>query len=315
MPRVRMGKTAEAESSFRAGKILDFPFKLCEIIPTGKDQEQGYLPLLFAQLPREGTIPFDVYLKVKHKDSLQPRFIPCCSRGQVFPEEWRRKLQQLRISSIYFAAADAPAAVGYLEGRLEETLESPHRHNLEKAILTYDVAQLWARNFFASPQGRADEQLALSLKFIDSFLHLVRQEKSNLGFVFEIRRHDLNLYTHCLNVCLLGLAFLSYLCWDEDKARAFGLGAMLHDIGLTETSPEVLKKKAPLTPEEREHIARHPTRGFQVLKSFGSIGYDSLTMVLQHHENCDGSCYPEKLRLLPSIPGPGSCASWTLMRP
>ena len=297
MPRVRMGKTAEAESSFRTGKILDFPFKLCEIIPTGKDQEQGYLPLLFAQLPREGTIPFDVYLKVKHKDSLQPRFIPCCPRGQVFPEEWRRKLQQLRISSIYFAAADAPAAVGYLEGRLEETLESPHRHNLEKAILTYDVAQLWARNFFASPQGRADEQLALSLKFIDSFLHLVRQEKSYLGFVFEIRRHDLNLYTHCLNVCLLGLAFLSYLCWDEDKARAFGLGAMLHDIGLTETSPEVLKKKAPLTPEEREHIARHPTRGFQVLKSFGSIGYDSLTMVLQHHENGDGSGYPEKLRL------------------
>jgi len=281
-----------------SGSILDFPFRLSEIIITsGADQEYGYAPLPFDQLPGEGEAPFDIYLKVKLKDALQPRFILCCSRGQAFPREWRQKLQQMRLSSIYFPAADVEAVLGYLQRRLEETLESSHRGNLEKAIVTYDVLQVWTRNFFASSQGRADAQLDLSLQCIDGVLHLVRQEKANLGFVFDIRRYDRDRYTHSLNVCLLGLAFVSYLRWDLDRARAFGLGALLHDIGLTEIPAEILNKKVPLTEEERELIEKHPAHGFRLLKNFGSISHDSLMMVLQHHENGDGSGYPQKLHL------------------
>jgi HD-GYP domain-containing protein (c-di-GMP phosphodiesterase class II) len=280
------------------GKIPEFPFSLSEIITIpGEDQEQGYAPLPFEQLPGEEEAPFDIYIKVKLKDAPQPRFILCCPRGQTFPPEWRQKLQQARISSIYFPAADVGTVLKYLQRRLEEALESPHRSNLEKAILTYDMLQVWSRDFFASPQGRADEQLDLSLRCVDGLLHLVLQEKSSLGFVFEIRRHDRDRYTHSLNVCLLGLTFVSYLRWNPEKARAFGLGALLHDIGLTELPSEVLRKKAPLTDDERELVERHPTRGLRLLKHFGSIGHDSLMMVLQHHENGDGSGYPQKLHL------------------
>ncbi|MFZ5451839.1 MAG: HD-GYP domain-containing protein [Thermodesulfobacteriota bacterium] len=274
------------------------PFRLSEIFTTsGEDHPQGFAPLPLKQLPAAGEAPFAIYLKAKLKKNLQPRFILCCPRGHVILPELRQKLQQSRISNVYFSAGEVDAVLKYLERCLEETLESPHRSNLEKALLSYEVLQIWTKNFFASSQTRRDEQLALSLKCIDGLLHLLLQEKINLGFILDIRRYDYDRYHHSLNVCLLCLAFVSYLRWDPDKTRAFGLGALLHDIGFTEVPLEVSKKKGPLTREERELIQMHPTHGFRLLKNFGSIGHDSLMMVAQHHENGDGSGYPNNLPL------------------
>jgi HD-GYP domain-containing protein (c-di-GMP phosphodiesterase class II) len=287
----RVGRTAALPQDYVS-------FRISEIFTAiGEEHEQGFAPLPLEQLPGEGAAPFDIYLKTKLKNTLQPRFILCCPRGQVFLPEWRQKLQQMRISNIYFPAADVDAVLSYLQGRLEETLESPHRTNLEKVLLNYDVLQVWTRDFFAFSQTRRDEQIDLSLKSIDALLHLVRQDKINLGFIFDIRRYDRNRYTHSLNVCMLCLAFASYLGWDADKARGFGLGALLHDIGFTKVPPEVSQKKGLLTREERELVETHPTHGFRILKNFGSIGHDSLMMVAQHHENGDGSGYPHKLPL------------------
>lgn len=282
----------------KSSEILELDLKPSEIFTApGEDQDQGYMPLSLERLPADSAIPFDIYLKVRLKDSLKPRIIPCSSRGEVFPAEWRRKLRQLRISSIYFAAADIDKVMRYLDRRMEETLESPHRSNLEKAIVTHDALQVWTRNFFTSAPAKMTEQLKRSMKCIDSLLDLVRREESNLKFIFDIRRHDTDIYTHCLNVCTLGMAFVSFLHWSPEKAKGFGLGALLHDIGLTGVPSEVLKKKDPLTRHERERIERHPSQGFKLLKNSFMIWPDSLMMVLQHHENGDGSGYPQGLPL------------------
>jgi HD-GYP domain-containing protein (c-di-GMP phosphodiesterase class II) len=291
-------KTKGKSGSGATSGVLDFPFSLSEIAATAEeDQALGYAPLPFGQLPEESAAPFDIYLKIKLKGAPETRFILCCPQGQVFPPEWRQKLQQVKISSVYFPVAEVNAVLGHLERRLEEDLESPRRSVLEQAILNYEVLEVWTRNFFSSTQDRAAEELNLSLKCIDGLLHLLGQEKVHRGFIFDIRRHDRDRYTHSLNVCLLGLAFVSHLHWHLDKARAFGLGALLHDIGLTQVPAAVLKKKGALTAEERELVEKHPSRGYRILKNFGGISNDALTMVLQHHENGDGSGYPQKLQL------------------
>lgn len=273
-------------------------FRLSEVFTvSGDDREQGFAPLPMEHLPAGEEAPFDLYLKARLKKTSRSRFILCCPRGQAVLPELLQKLRQMHIANVYFPVADVDAVLKYLERRLQESLESPQQTNLEKALLNYEVLQVWTRNFFASSQGRRDEQLALCLKCIDGLLHLLLQEKINLGFIFDIRRYDYDRYTHSLNVCLLCLAFASFLRWDPDKTRTFGLGALLHDIGFTEVPPEVSKKEGPLNREEREVIQMHPTHGFRLLRNFGSIGHDSLMMVAQHHENGDGSGYPNNLPL------------------
>jgi HD-GYP domain-containing protein (c-di-GMP phosphodiesterase class II) len=296
----RKGRAASSSKSEgqTPSKLLDFPFKPSEISATaGSDQEQGYVPFSLEHVPRKIAAPFDIFLKAVLKDASHPSFLLCCPRGQVFPKEWILKLQQIRIANLYFAAADMEAVLAYLQSRLDRIVESTASNNLEKAVLTYEVLQVWIRKFFSSPQVQNEADVAASLKFVGGLLDLVRREKANLGFIFDIRRHDNDLYTHCLNACLLGLAFVTYLGWSPEQCLAFGLGALVHDIGLVDTPRDVLRKKTPLTEEEREQIERHPNRGYKTLKNFGNISADALMMVLQHHENGDGSGYPQELQL------------------
>ena len=68
--------------------------------------------------------------------------------------------------------------------------------------------------------------------------------------------------------------------------------ALLHDIGKIGMIDKVLNKPGPLTDEERVLVRSHPTVGGQIL----SPVQDSMKFidaVKFHHENFDGSGYPE----------------------
>ena len=71
--------------------------------------------------------------------------------------------------------------------------------------------------------------------------------------------------------------------------------AMLHDIGKLYVPDAVLTKPGPLDPEEWELVREHPSRGAQLLE--GTRSFDTARRIARwHHENLDGSGYPDGLR-------------------
>jgi HD-GYP domain-containing protein (c-di-GMP phosphodiesterase class II) len=96
---------------------------------------------------------------------------------------------------------------------------------------------------------------------------------------------------------MMGLAFVNHLNWSPFKIKEFGLGGLLHDIGMTEIPQNLLNKATPLTPDERHQIERHPNNSARILKGLNCLGMQSMLMVQQHHENGDGSGYPQGLKL------------------
>ncbi len=71
-------------------------------------------------------------------------------------------------------------------------------------------------------------------------------------------------------------------------------GGLLHDIGKLGIPNSILDKKGSLTPEEREVIQTHPFLGAQILEPISSFA-DVVDIVFQHHENYDGSGYPNQI--------------------
>jgi HD-GYP domain-containing protein (c-di-GMP phosphodiesterase class II) len=280
--------TKVLQQSLDASEVLVIP---------GLEEDQGYGPLPLRNLVVGREVPFDVFLKAKQKGEKRPSFVKGCPRGEVFREDWHQKLLQLQIPCVYFSLVEMEQVLQYLTRNLEQVMADASQTDLEKGLRVCDVTQMWALCFFSNEASRTGEQIKLALQFMDPLFQVIKGDLKNLSYLMEIRRTSQRLYTHCLNVCLLGLAFTSFLGWDRDKIRWFGVGALVHDIGMIRTPRAILDKKGRLAEDEMSKVKRHPVDGFRMLQDLVYIRWEALQMVLQHHENGDGTGYPEGLKI------------------
>ncbi|MDZ7749722.1 MAG: HD-GYP domain-containing protein [Halofilum sp. (in: g-proteobacteria)] len=118
----------------------------------------------------------------------------------------------------------------------------------------------------------------------------------------SVHDHDNVTSTHSIHVCLLTLAFCLRAGVEANKLEAFGLGALLHDIGKARLPRELLDRPGPLDEDEWALVRRHPIEGRRILADSGNVPRAVLNVAEMHHERRDGSGYPYGLRQ-PDLPG------------
>jgi len=112
----------------------------------------------------------------------------------------------------------------------------------------------------------------------------------------RLKNKDDYSYMHSVAVCALMVALAQELKLSEDDVRHAGLAGLLHDIGKTAISLEVLNKPGKLTDEEFAHVKEHPAAGHAILLQAEGIQKVALDVCLHHHEKIDGSGYPKGLK-------------------
>jgi HD-GYP domain-containing protein (c-di-GMP phosphodiesterase class II) len=81
----------------------------------------------------------------------------------------------------------------------------------------------------------------------------------------------------------------------DELAADIGRAAMLHDVGKLHVPDGILQKRGPLTEDEWVIVRNHTVWGEQILGD--SEGFELARRVARwHHENVDGSGYPDGLR-------------------
>jgi putative nucleotidyltransferase with HDIG domain/PAS domain S-box-containing protein len=80
----------------------------------------------------------------------------------------------------------------------------------------------------------------------------------------------------------------------ERDAERIGYSAILHDVGKMQVPDEVLKKPGVLTSTERDQIELHTTVGERILSKRPFFD-EARKIARSHHENWDGSGYPDGL--------------------
>jgi putative nucleotidyltransferase with HDIG domain len=79
---------------------------------------------------------------------------------------------------------------------------------------------------------------------------------------------------------------------DEGEIQAIKAASLLHDIGKLAIPEHILNKPGRLTPAEYEIMKRHATIGADIL-SVAGFPFAVAPIVRHHHENWDGSGYPD----------------------
>lgn len=81
---------------------------------------------------------------------------------------------------------------------------------------------------------------------------------------------------------------------DREAASAIGWAGMLHDVGKLHVPDRILLKPGPLTADEWQVMRLHPVWGEQILAD--GDGFAMARRIARwHHENFDGSGYPDGL--------------------
>jgi putative nucleotidyltransferase with HDIG domain len=81
--------------------------------------------------------------------------------------------------------------------------------------------------------------------------------------------------------------------WSPDRVALLREAAMVHDVGKLAISNGVLGHGDDLTDEEFEQVRRHPEMGAQIAAEI--LESEQLDWIRWHHENADGSGYPDGL--------------------
>lgn len=99
---------------------------------------------------------------------------------------------------------------------------------------------------------------------------------------------------HSQNVSRYAVIVGKALKLSQEEIDSLELAGILHDIGKIGIDDSILKKKGPLTKEERKVIEKHPVIGAKIIESVTALG-PAIETVLYHHERWDGHGYPKGL--------------------
>jgi putative nucleotidyltransferase with HDIG domain len=81
---------------------------------------------------------------------------------------------------------------------------------------------------------------------------------------------------------------------DEGELQAIKAAALLHDVGKLAIPEHILNKPGRLTPAEFEIMKRHAAIGADILSVIG-LPFAVVPIVRHHHENWDGTGYPDRI--------------------
>ena len=125
---------------------------------------------------------------------------------------------------------------------------------------------------------------------------LVNEVILNRGQLFQfvdLRTQETYLPAHVLNVTVLSLLIALKMEYSPGKLHELAIGTLVMDIGEMLVSPDILRKKGKLEPEEMLEVKKHPELGFEGLrKKMNGLPATSMHVAYQHHESFDGKGYP-----------------------
>jgi HD-GYP domain-containing protein (c-di-GMP phosphodiesterase class II) len=100
------------------------------------------------------------------------------------------------------------------------------------------------------------------------------------------------LYWQSVSVTWLAVLVAIKMKLTDQQVEICFMAGLCHDIGMMHIDPLVVEKKEELSPAEWRQIQAHTVISYKVLESVNGIKPAIAQAVLEHHERCDGTGYP-----------------------
>ena len=264
------------------------------------DTKPSFFSVRYDLIQVDQPLSFDLFVNssvVKGKE----KFIRIFPSGDVLDkgdlEEFHRKYFQLYVPEeqrrIYLRALVKSEANDVQKTTVIKEAALEYLHNIFDKDKEFST-ELLSKNIENCREVVENMVDVLDHHNIDSLRNLI----ANLSF------HDFYTYDHSINVSMYCIQI--YRAINPKASRRelthAGLGGLLHDLGKIKIPTHILNNPAGLSNEEYLEIKKHPGFGLDLLLNGHCEVSDDIDLkivarvVHEHHENFDGTGYPNKLK-------------------
>ncbi len=139
--------------------------------------------------------------------------------------------------------------------------------------------------------SRVESHVEATLDYLPSSHFLLR---ILARLIAVLNQRDSYTKQHSDDVAYYSIEIGKHLGLDSDTMQTLYIAGTLHDVGKIGISDHILNKDDELTSEEMELMKEHPRLAVELIGTEEGL-QDVSKAVYHHHENYDGSGYPEGL--------------------
>lgn len=178
---------------------------------------------------------------------------------------------------------------------LADAMEDQRLPPEEKSKLVYRHSVEMMKRLLECPSA---DNIQTSKKAISTMADLILADDQTAANLMRITSHDFYTYTHSVNVGVMSILLAKELFSRSDAhdLQELGAGFFLHDLGKVRVDSAIINKPGRLTEEEMQRMRVHPYQGYKILEEAEALSKECAIIVMQHHENDDGTGYPRHLK-------------------
>lgn len=206
-------------------------------------------------------------------------------------------LQKVKNSGIHTLYIDD----GYSEVEIEDVIKPELRYAAVKTIKdTFkSIEQDLNNTLHADQKLKKRLKAKVMSKYVSKLRHVadaiiedIMKSHNLLINVIDIKHLGEYAYEHALSVAILSLITGIELRMNKHDLFTLFTGAILHDLGKVFVPEDILSAGDNMTEEEYEEYKSHPQKGYDYLRENKGFAATAKIVILQHHENFDGSGFP-----------------------
>lgn len=263
--------------------------------------ERSYFSVSYDLIATQTRLSYDLFVNSSSLSNKQ-KFIKLFSQGQLLNDsdviELKKKYHQLYVPedqrSLYMKSL----------GALRKGAD------LDAANFIKDTAIEYLHKIFDKDKEFSTDLLSETIHgcrdAVESMIDVLDDYniESLRGLIGDLSGHDFYTYDHSINVSMYCITILRTIKKDATRSELMhaGLGGLLHDLGKIKVPTNILNNPSGLSDEEYRQIQKHPKYGVDLLGD-GSCHVDDeidlsviARIIHEHHENWDGTGYPNKLK-------------------
>ena len=199
-----------------------------------------------------------------------------------------------KTKSIYTTLAEKKRYDLFRNTHLDEIVQDNTLSLDEKTEIIYESTVEISDTIFANPM--ATNNIALSEEVINPILKSIFYSKDAISSYMKIIEYDYYTHTHSLNVSIYALCIGVALKLERSLLKDLGQAALLHDLGKSQIAHDIIDKDGTLTDLEYKNVKLHPVLGYEIALELGIKEKNILDGILHHHEQLNGSGYPDGLK-------------------